>query len=156
MNFFFEFAFEAGVQNIFVGAGDFEIVDVSTDADGKFSMQTLFGLLAGALEQQVTVFEAHNDVRDDLLETRVFLNDRAAAERVIRKDEIQDGIEMGGREFAGEQRVDAGGWDYEDVFFVHGQNLGTGETFVDDFHAADVSCFFDCRARAGGLSKFVG
>jgi hypothetical protein len=34
VDFLFEFALEAGVQNVLVRAGGFEVVDVAADADG--------------------------------------------------------------------------------------------------------------------------
>ena len=117
---------------------------MAADADGEFAVQALFGLFAGALEEQVAVFEADDDVWDDLFKAGIFLDDGAAAEGVVGEDEIENALEVGVGEFAGEERIDSGGGNDEDVFLSHARNLGRGERFVDDFER-----FFGVRAQSG-------
>ena len=130
------------MQNIFVRAGNLGVVDVATDADGKFSVQALFGLAAGPLKEQIAVFVANDHVRNDLLKAWIFFDNGAAAEGVVGKNIFERAIEIGAREFAGEQFVNARGGDDQDVFFVHARNLRTRESFVDIFVAMGLSVHY--------------
>jgi len=134
VNFFVEFAFEAGVQNVLAGAEDFEVVDVAADADGTFAVEPFFGLFAGALHEEEFVGVTHEDVGNDLFEAGVVFDGGAAAEGMVREDVVEDGLEVGAGEAAAEERVDAGGRDDEDVFFVHARMLGTGMGLSNRFH----------------------
>jgi hypothetical protein len=58
-----------------------------------------------------------------LLEARIFLDDRAAAERVIGQDIFQATVEMRDGKGSLKEERDSRSWDNEDVF-VHQKNLG--------------------------------
>ena len=106
---------------------------MAADADGEFAVQAFLALFFGAVEEEIAVFESNDDVGDDLFESGIFFDGGAAAEGMVGEDEIENAREVCVREFAGEERVDAGGGNDKDVFFSHARNLGTGERFVDDF-----------------------
>ena len=123
MNFLFEFAFEAGVDDVLAGAEDFDVVDVAAHADGTFAMEPLFGLAIGAFHAEEFFAMAHDDVGDDLFVGGIVLSDGTAEEGLVGEDVFQGAIEIGGGEVAGEEWVDAGSWDDEDVF-VHAAMVG--------------------------------
>ena len=119
MNFFFEFTFQAGVNDVLRIRWSFEVIDMAAHADGAFAVQTFFGLAAGAFHAEITIFVADDHVRDDLFVGWIVFSDSAAEERFVGENVIERALEVGAGEAASEQRIDAGGRDNEDVF-VHG------------------------------------
>lgn len=121
VDFFFEFAFEAGVNDVLGGAAGFEVVDVPADADRDFAVKAFFGLAIGALHDEGAIAMAADDVGDDLFEAGIFFAGGAGLKGFVGEDVIEGGLEVACGKFAGEEFVDAGGWDNEDVF-VHARD----------------------------------
>ena len=111
------------MDDVLGGAAGFEVVDVAADADGNFAVEAFFGLAVGALHDEGAVAVAADDVGNDLFEAGVFLAGGAGLEGFVGEDVVEGRLEIAGGEFSGEEFVDAGGWDDEDVF-VHGRMVG--------------------------------
>ncbi len=118
IEFLIQLSLQSGPDDIFGAGRVIEVIDVSADPERMFPVQAALGLAVRSAHQQITGFVANHDVRDNLLEARIFLDDRAAAERIIAEDIFQATVEIGGGKGALEQGRNSGSGDNEDVF-VH-------------------------------------